>query len=39
MGLLTMLSEKKHMDWIENFSIALSMLLGMAAAVAVGQIR
>ena len=39
MGVLTVLSEKKHMDWIENFSIALSMLLGMAAAVAVGLIR
>jgi len=36
MGGLTVLSEKKHMDWIENFSTALSMLLAMAAAVVVG---
>ena len=36
MGALTVLSEKKQMDWVENFSTALSMFLGMAAAVAVG---
>lgn len=36
MGLLTVLAEKKHLDWVENFSTALSMLLGMAAAVLVG---
>ena len=36
MGGLIRLSEKKNMEWVENFSIALSMLLGMAAAVVVG---
>lgn len=36
MGLLTVLAEKKHLDWVENFSTALSMLLGMAAAVLAG---
>lgn len=36
MGLLTVLAEKKHLDWVENFSTALSMFLGMAAAVLVG---
>lgn len=36
MGGLIRLSEKKSMEWVENFSIALSMLLGMAAAVVVG---
>ena len=29
----TALSEKKHMRWLDGFSIAASMLLGMAAAV------
>ena len=33
----TWLSEKKHLDWLDNFSIAGSMLLGMLAAVLVGQ--
>lgn len=36
MGGLIRLSEKRSMEWVENFSIALSMLLGMAAAVVVG---
>lgn len=36
MGGLIRLSEKKSMEWVDNFSIALSMLLGMAAAVVVG---
>lgn len=30
------LSEKKHIAWVENFSIAGSMIIGMAAAVLVG---
>ena len=29
----TALSEKKRMRWLDSFSIAASMLLGMAAAV------
>jgi len=33
----TWLSEKKHWDWLDNFSIAGSMLLGMTAAVLVGH--
>ena len=32
----TYLAEKKQMAWVENFSIAGSMLLGMLAAVIVG---
>ena len=38
MALLTWLSEKKKLAWLDNFSIAVSMLCGMLAAVAVGQI-
>ena len=30
------LAEKKHWDWLDNFSIAGSMLLGMLSAVLVG---
>ncbi len=33
----TWLSEKKNMRWLDNFSIAASMLLGMLAAIAVGR--
>ena len=33
----TWLSEKKNMRWLDNFSIAASMLLGMLAAVVVGR--
>ncbi len=36
MAFMIFLSEKKNMKWIENFSIAASMLAGMAAAVVVG---
>ncbi len=32
----TWLAEKKHMEWIEGFSIAGSMLLGMMTAVLIG---
>ena len=37
MALLTWLSEKKGMTWLDNFSIAASMLMGMLAAVVIGQ--
>ena len=33
MALLLYLSSKKRLAWIENFSIAVSMLAGMSAAV------
>ena len=36
MALFVYLAEKKHITWVENFSIAGSMLAGMAAAVLVG---
>ena len=36
MAVFTWLAEKKHLDWLENFSIAGSMLLGMLAAVLTG---
>ena len=32
----TWLTEKKHMEWLEGFSIAGSMLLGMLTAVLIG---
>ncbi len=32
------LGEKKHMGWLESFSIAGSMILGMAAAVVLGLV-
>ena len=35
MALFVYLSEKKNMAWLESFSIAGSMLIGMAAAVLV----
>ncbi len=38
MALFVYLAEKKHITWVENFSIAGSMLAGMAAAVLVGLI-
>ena len=37
MALLTWLSEKKRMVWLDNFSIAASMLVGMLAAVVIGK--
>ena len=37
MAVFTWLAEKKHLAWVDNFSIAGSMLLGMAAAVAIGH--
>lgn len=36
MGVFTWLSEKKQIAWLENFSVAGSMLCGMAAAVVCG---
>ena len=36
MALLSWLSEKKNMKWLDNFSIAVSMLCGMAVAVLIG---
>ena len=36
MALFTYLAEKKNMAWLDNFSIAGSMLCGMLAAVIVG---
>lgn len=33
----TFLAEKKHWEWLDNFSVAGSMLLGMAAAVIIGH--
>lgn len=36
MAVFTWLSEKKHISWLENFSVAASMLIGMAAAVLAG---
>lgn len=35
MALFIFLSEKKKMQWVENFSVAASMLAGMAAAVVI----
>ena len=36
MSIFTYLVEKKKLLWLENFSIAASMLMGMAAAIIVG---
>lgn len=36
MALFVFLAEKKKLSWVDNFSIAGSMIIGMAAAVAVG---
>lgn len=38
MALFIYLEEKKNMAWLESFSIAVSMLLGMAAAVVAGLV-
>ena len=38
MAIFTHFAEKKHMVWLENFSIAGSMLVGMAAAVICAMI-
>lgn len=38
MAVFTYFSEKKKVAWLDNFSIAGSMLVGMAAAVIVGMI-
>ena len=37
MGLFTWLAEKKNMRWLDSFSIAGSMLIGMLAAVLIGK--
>ncbi len=37
MAVFTYFSEKKHMEWLDNFSIAGSMLIGMLAAVLIGR--
>ena len=36
MGFFLWLKEKKHQEWVDNFSLAGSMLAGMAAAVLFG---
>ena len=36
MGVFLWLKEKKHQEWVDNFSLAGSMLAGMAAAVLFG---
>ena len=38
MALLTWLSKKKALQWLESFSLAGSMLIGMAAAVLAGSL-
>lgn len=35
MAVFEYLIQKKHMDWLENFSVAASMIVGMAAAVLI----
>ena len=35
MAVFEYLIQKKHMDWLENFSVAVSMIVGMAAAVLI----
>ena len=37
MAVFTYFSEKKGMAWLDNFSIAGSMLCGMLAAVLIGR--
>ena len=37
MAVFTYFSEKKGMAWLDNFSIAGSMLIGMLAAVLIGH--
>ena len=39
MALFVFLSEKKKLSWVDNFSIAGSMIIGMAAAVVVNLIK
>ena len=39
MAVFVWLAEKKHLVWVESFSIAGSMLLAMASAVLLGGIR
>ena len=36
MGIFVFLSEKKKLGWVDSFSIAGSMIIGMTAAVLVG---
>ena len=36
MAFFTWLAEKKHVRWLEEFALALSMLIGMTAAVLLG---
>ena len=38
MAVFTYFTEKKHMTWLDNFSVAGSMLFGMAAAVLAGMV-
>ena len=38
MAFFIWLSEKKNVKWVDNFSIAVSMLVGMAAAIGLKQI-
>ncbi len=38
MGVFTYFAEKKKLEWLDNFSIAGSMLVGMTAAVVCGMI-
>jgi len=37
MAVFTYFSEKKGKEWLDNFSVAGSMLIGMLAAVLIGQ--
>ena len=39
MAVFTWLTEKKNLKWLDNFSVAGSMLIGMAAAVIVSLFR
>ena len=38
MSIFIYLGQKKNMAWLESFSVAGSMLVGMAAAVVLGLI-
>ena len=38
MAIFEYLSSKKKLAWVDNFSIAASMLVGMAAAVGIALI-
>ena len=38
MALLTWIAEKKRLHWLEDVSLALSMLVGMGCAVLLGQV-